>query len=316
MTTTERWTTAARRDAGRWWARQPRDVRWVVGLGMVLLGSGLFHLGVFAVDGGPWEGPVSWRKPIVFGLSGGVTSLSLAWVMSLLPAGRRRARLGAVYAWAMGLEVLLITLQRWRGVPSHFNRSTVFDGVVFNLMAVLILAVLVVTVLWTVDTWRARSLPPDAAAAARGGLLLLLAGHGVGIAIIVHANVLLLQGSAHDPAVFGAAGLLKIPHGLALHAIQALPMLAWLLGRTTEPASARARWVRTAAAGYALLLGFALLQAFSGRPPLEVTGLPAAVAGLGTLGLATPFAVAFGRLLVARGGREGPVACAGRGGAA
>ncbi|MFL6101933.1 MAG: hypothetical protein ACJ74K_01115, partial [Actinomycetes bacterium] len=33
----------------------------------VLIVSGLAHLLVFAVDGGPWYGPVSWRKPVTFG---------------------------------------------------------------------------------------------------------------------------------------------------------------------------------------------------------------------------------------------------------
>jgi len=34
----------------------------------VLFASGLAHLGVQAVLGGPWDGPVSWRKPADFGL--------------------------------------------------------------------------------------------------------------------------------------------------------------------------------------------------------------------------------------------------------
>ena len=37
--------------------------------GALLVLSGAFHAVVFLVDGGSWEGPVSWRKPIVFGLS-------------------------------------------------------------------------------------------------------------------------------------------------------------------------------------------------------------------------------------------------------
>jgi len=42
-------------------------------IGAVLLASGIFHLGVFAVRGGPFDGPVSWRKPATFGLSFGLT---------------------------------------------------------------------------------------------------------------------------------------------------------------------------------------------------------------------------------------------------
>ena len=34
---------------------------------LLLIFSGLLHLVVFAVDGGPWNGPLSWRKPVTFG---------------------------------------------------------------------------------------------------------------------------------------------------------------------------------------------------------------------------------------------------------
>ena len=48
-------------------------------VGLVLIASGLVHLVVFAVDGGPWDGPVSWRKPVTFGLSFGVTLIAVTW---------------------------------------------------------------------------------------------------------------------------------------------------------------------------------------------------------------------------------------------
>src|SRR4051794_25484078 len=49
-------------------------------IGAVLFAAGLFHLGVFAVAGGPWEGPVSWRKPTTFGLSFGLTLVTITGV--------------------------------------------------------------------------------------------------------------------------------------------------------------------------------------------------------------------------------------------
>jgi hypothetical protein len=54
--------------------------RFAYRVAAVLFASGLFHLVVFAVDGGPWEGPVSWRKPVTFGLSFGLTLATYAWV--------------------------------------------------------------------------------------------------------------------------------------------------------------------------------------------------------------------------------------------
>jgi hypothetical protein len=52
---------------------------------------GLFLLGVFLVDDGPWGGPLSWRKPVTFGLSCGVTTLAVAWIATFLSLRRRTA---------------------------------------------------------------------------------------------------------------------------------------------------------------------------------------------------------------------------------
>ena len=36
---------------------------------------------------------------------------------------------------ACALETALVTLQAWRGVPSHFNLETTFDGLVARVLA-------------------------------------------------------------------------------------------------------------------------------------------------------------------------------------
>ncbi|MFM8282835.1 MAG: hypothetical protein ACKOCW_04675, partial [Planctomycetaceae bacterium] len=91
--------------------------------GLVLVASGVAHLAVCAVLGGPWEGPVTWRKPILFGISGGLTCLSMGWAWAQLPQRRGDGWLATATAWALLVEVGLIDLQRWRGVASHFNRT-------------------------------------------------------------------------------------------------------------------------------------------------------------------------------------------------
>ncbi|MGD9527516.1 MAG: hypothetical protein AB7V44_12070, partial [Pseudonocardia sp.] len=103
----------------------------------VLVASGVAHLGVQALSSGPWEGPVSWRKPVTFGLSFGITLASVAWAASYL-AIRERLRTGllGVLAVVSVAEVVLIDLQAWRGVPSHFNLETTFDAAVARGLAV------------------------------------------------------------------------------------------------------------------------------------------------------------------------------------
>ena len=60
--------------------------RFLVGAGILLLLSGLFHVIVWLASGAQsLVGPVTWRKPIEFGISGAVSTLALAWVLGRLP---------------------------------------------------------------------------------------------------------------------------------------------------------------------------------------------------------------------------------------
>src|SRR5215470_6765022 len=102
--------------------RPSRIERIAYVIGALLILAGLFHLAVFAVRGGPWEGPVSWRKPTTFGVSFGLTLMTVTWVTSYVRiASRARAALLAIFAADCIVEVAGITIQAWRHVPSHFN---------------------------------------------------------------------------------------------------------------------------------------------------------------------------------------------------
>jgi hypothetical protein len=129
-------TTDVLRDLRLHWTDGRPVERLAYVVGAMLLLSGLAHLGVQAVLGGPWDGPVSWRKPTTFGLSFGLTVLSVTWVASFL---RMRERLRAVLLGGLLLasvpEVALIDLQAWRRVPSHFNFETSFDTRVTMVLA-------------------------------------------------------------------------------------------------------------------------------------------------------------------------------------
>src|ERR1700760_290947 len=120
-------------------------------VGAALIVSGLAHLAVLIVGGGTWFGPVSFRKPMTFGLSFGLTLITIAWVSSYLPLGPRLRRwsLGA-FMVACVAEVALITVQAWRHVPSHFDMATPFDSVVARVLAaggaVLVAVIAVLTV--------------------------------------------------------------------------------------------------------------------------------------------------------------------------
>ena len=238
----------------------------------LLVLSGIFHLGVYVVDGGPWEGPLSWRKPIVFGLSFGITLATLSWIMTFIwPRRRWGWVLLGVFSVASLLEVFLISMQTWRGVASHFNEETTFDGLVFSAMGMLVAIVALLTAVIAVWALVSLDAPPSFALAIRLGLLLMLVSQAVGVQMIVEGG-----------NTFGAEGALKVPHAFTLHVAQVLPALAILLLVSDSTEQRRTRIVSMAALGYGLVIASAGLQAYAGRPPmdLDVTTTALALVGL------------------------------------
>lgn len=237
-------------------ASRDREVRLLVWLSLVLGATGLLHAGVWVLDG--WAslaGPVSWRKPIVFGLSSGVTTLSVAWLVSLLRPSPARARWTRLYAATMALEIFLIDLQRWRGVGSHYNFATPLDGLIFALMGVLIVTAMVATTALGASVVRSRAVALDTRLAAGAGVAMLVVGSIVGA---VMASV----GSAHGAS---GGGAMKVPHAVALHAIQALPALRWWLERRGLDRAARVWWLMMAANAHALAFIAAVAYAIGAR---------------------------------------------------
>jgi hypothetical protein len=87
-----------------------------LGWAATLLGvSAAFHVVALLVTGGNWEGAVSFRKPITFGISVGLLLWTCGWVMDRLPARKRlEGVLTAVLIGSGLIEVGLITTQAWR----------------------------------------------------------------------------------------------------------------------------------------------------------------------------------------------------------
>ncbi|MGW2824671.1 hypothetical protein ACWC24_27260 [Streptomyces sp. NPDC001443] len=225
--------------------------------GLLLALSGLLHLLVFAVDGGPWDGPVSWRKPVTFGLSFGVTLITVAWVTSYLRMGRRlRSGLLTVFAADCVVEVGGITLQAWRRVPSHLNMETPFDTAVSMTLAVGGGVLVVLLTMFAVLSFRDRPTgPAGMSLAVRSGFAVLLVALASGAAMIARGVVLTRTG--HQEAAYHSTASLKPLHGVSLHAVLVLPALAWLLSRTSWSEPVRHRIVAVGVGCYAVAVAAA-----------------------------------------------------------
>jgi hypothetical protein len=268
-------------------ARPPQ--RFAACVGAALMAAGVLHLASWLVVGGAWAGPISFRKPTTFGLSFGLTTITLAWVAGQLRiSDRTRWLLLGPLAAADTYEVVWVSVQRWRGVASHFNFATGLDTWLFLAGGVAIAVTVTVIVVLTVLAFTAMQAPPSMALAVRAGLCILLVAQGVGGWMIQHGVGPASDGATTGLTTFGPAGVMKVPHAVAIHGIQVLPALAWLLSFATLAERRRVRLVAAATLGYVALVVVSLLQTATGTAPWDV-GVVAAVLyllGVGLVGAA------------------------------
>jgi hypothetical protein len=194
-----------------------------------------------------------------------------------------------IFAVSMFIEVGLITMQRWRGVASHFNSATPFDQTVFALMGTLIMIVAVIIAIVTLQSFRVLDTTPEMKLGIRAGLLFLNLTNVLGIILVAYGSYIIQASPGHAPNIYGNAGMMKVPHGLAVHAIQVLPILAWLLNFSHREIEFKLRTMKTAISGYLGLQFFTLVQTFTGRAPQDVNGITATLAVISAIVLIGAF---------------------------
>jgi len=245
------------------WIQATRAERTAYVVGALLMASGAVHAAILVATGRPWQGPVSLRKPATFGLSFGLTLMSVTWAASFLEFGRapRVLLLGALAAVSV-VETALVSLQAWRGVPSHFNVETPFDAAIARALAAGGFVLIVSIVVLTAAAFRANpALPPSLRAAVRIGFASLSASLLVGALMILKGMRLVFAGRRE--AAYLTGGSLKSIHAATMHVVLVLPLLAWLLSFTVWSERRRLSIVLAAAAIYALLAGFFVARTMS-----------------------------------------------------
>jgi hypothetical protein len=237
-----------------------RAAYWTGGL---LILSGVIHLAILVASSGTWEGPLSLRKPATFGLSFGLTLVNVTLIASFVPLkNRSRALLLGLFTAACVLETFLVSLQTWRGVPSHFNVETPFDAAIAQTLALGGFTLVAIIVVLTVVVFRHGSaVPPPVNLAIRAGFVALVGAQVAGGVMIATGMRLVFGG---DPSrAYAMGGWLKPVHAVLMHGILMLPLLAWLMTRSNWDERRQLRGVYTAIAVYTLVVTVTLITAFN-----------------------------------------------------
>lgn len=191
-------------------------------------------------------------------MSFGLTLITVTWVATYLPLGERaRTVLLGVLAADCVVEVGGITLQAWRGVPSHLNRETPFDSAVATVLAAGGGVLIVVLTALAVAAFRPNPhVAPSMRLALRAGFAALAVGLATGAAMITRG---VAEASAgHQQEAYRVTGFLKPVHGVSLHGVLVLPALAGLLSLTGWDETRRTRAVTAVSAGYGVAIAAAL----------------------------------------------------------
>lgn len=223
------------------------------------------------------DGEGVWLKPFKFALSFVVFFATLAWVERMLSQPVRDGWglriIGWILAAAFLSEMAYIMYQAGRAEPSHFNFSTPFNRLMYEVVMAAGAVALVAGV--AAIGWIARK---DSAAqigpAVRRGIWLGFVLTFV-LTMITAFTLSILGGpliGAEDGGsslpIFGwsgSAGDLRPAHFLALHTMQVVPLMALVLERRGG-----ARAVSIGAAGYAALTLGAYALALMGQPLIPV----------------------------------------------
>jgi len=259
----------------------------------LLAGLSLAFAVALVLDPRTVDGAPAWLKPLKFAVSLTVYGFTLAWMLRQLDSWPRVAAWGAwVTTVAALVEIGLIAMQAGRGVASHFNTRTLFDAVVFAIMGFAITSQTVMAGVVAVALW-CQAFPDRVLGwAVRLGLTITVIGSGVGGLMTrpTEAQMARLRTTGSIPrtgahsvgGVDGGPGLpglrwstehgdIRVAHFVGLHAMQALPLVAFVTRRWR---SGRARLAVVAGAGisYGILFALLLAQAFTGQSVVAPAG--------------------------------------------
>lgn len=205
-------------------------------IGILHLGLALVSLIGLGVDPRLVGGINPWIKPIKFDLSILIYVWTMAWILYYLPQ-RDRRNISIGITISMLIETLCIGVQAAKGVRSHFNVSSLADGMVFNLMGVTI-AYNTYLLGKTLHLFirKRPALPKSYRLGIQFGLVSIILGSFIGAFMSAHMSHVVgyPDGGAGLPFLNWSTegGDLRIAHFIGLHGLQLLVFLSYWLSKS------------------------------------------------------------------------------------
>ncbi|EQA35619.1 putative membrane protein [Leptospira inadai serovar Lyme str. 10] len=211
-----------------------------------------------------------WIKPAKFAISIWIFLWTMGWILNYLQEYPKFLdRIEKYFVVGMGVELFLITVQAARGVPSHFNQSTILNSIIYGVMGLFIYPVIPVAILidrkfrnpikgldMRLKTAIRISLRIFVFASLVGSYMTAIFSHSVGVPD-GGEGLPFLNWSKRD-------GDIRIAHFVGIHALQILPLFALL--------AVRKNWsektVKYAGVALAILTSGVFINALLGRPLL------------------------------------------------
>jgi len=247
------------------------------GIVMIHILMAIAALAGFFIDDRTLMGVNVWIKPLKFSISGAIYILTFGFFITLYPFSTRKKNIiNNLVSWTLLFEIGIIFSQGARGVKSHYNQSTLLDGLLFAAMGILIAINVLIMVFFIFESIRLRLKTTKAIQIAiLMGWIIIVVGSWVGGQMIsqMSHNVGVADGGAGLPLVNWStiAGDLRIAHFFGIHGLQIIPLFAlWLSKKWNTKTSNQIIAVIAFGLLYAAWIGYTFYQAKQAMPLIRL----------------------------------------------
>jgi hypothetical protein len=244
---------------------------------MILLIGAVVCIGGLFIDDRTLMDINVWVKPLKFCVSGAIYVMTVGFLMTLYPFSTTKKNiLNNIVSWTLLFEIGIIFYQAARGVQSHYNQESLFDGLLFAAMGILIAINVLIMVLFAFETIRLKlKTTKSIQVAIFLGWIVIIVGSWVGGQMISQMghNVGVADGGKGLPLVNWStvAGDLRIAHFFGLHGIQIIPLFAFI-GSKKWKTSTKNQVIAVVLFGllYAAWIAYMFYQAKQGIPLINL----------------------------------------------